>query len=50
MVAIYEVERLGLSTAEALGRFEWFGRDVPETIESRIDAYFSDYVPRRGAG
>jgi protein tyrosine/serine phosphatase len=50
MVAIYEVERLGLSTAEALGRFEWFGRDAPEAIESRIDAYFADYVPRRDAG
>lgn len=50
MVAIYEVERLGLSTTEALGRFEWFGRDAPQTIEARIDAYFSDYVPRRGPG
>lgn len=46
MVAIYEIERLGLGVEQALARFEVFGRELPEVIQGRIDAYFDAYVPR----
>jgi len=50
MVAVYEIERLGASNAEALRRIDRFGREFPEPIQDRIDAYFADYVPRSRPG
>lgn len=50
MVAVYEVERLGRSSDEALARFELFGRELDEPIRSRIDAWLAGYVPRGPRG
>lgn len=47
MVAIYQIERLGLSSEQALERFERFGHEFSETIQGRIDDYFEQYVPRQ---
>ena len=50
MVAIYEIEQLGLSAEQALSRFEYFGSELPGAIQERIDRYFADYVPAGGSG
>jgi len=43
MVSVYQIEHLGLTGAEALENFKFFGSGLPEPIGTRVRSYLSSY-------
>jgi protein tyrosine/serine phosphatase len=46
MVAVFEMEFLGVSNEEAWDRYETFGGDLQPVIEQRMSGFLADYTPR----